>query len=74
MPAKYYIGTSGWSYEHWGKSSQDQLTEWSELVCQYLRQGKEVFAYFNNDAFGYALENAGELARLIAKRIKPGPV
>jgi uncharacterized protein YecE (DUF72 family) len=30
-----------------------------------LREGKDVFIYFNNDAFGYAPENARELTELM---------
>lgn len=65
-----YIRLHGASAKYQGKYSPDQLADWSELICQYLRQGRKVFIYFNNDAFGYALENAKELERLIAVSIK----
>ena len=64
-----YIRFHGVSAKYQGKYSPDQLASWSEFICQYLRQGREVFVYFNNDAFGYALENARELARLVGQSI-----
>ncbi|NCO68301.1 MAG: DUF72 domain-containing protein [Nitrospirae bacterium CG_4_10_14_0_8_um_filter_41_23] len=34
----------------------------------YLKQKKDVFIYFNNDAFGYAPRNASELVTLMGKK------
>ncbi len=34
----------------------------------YIRDGKEVFMYFNNDAYGYAPKNARELMELIREK------
>jgi len=33
-----------------------------------LKQKKDVFIYFNNDAFGYAPRNASELVTLMGKK------
>jgi uncharacterized protein YecE (DUF72 family) len=33
-----------------------------------MRQKKDVFIYFNNDAFGYAPRNASELITLLDKK------
>lgn len=30
-----------------------------------LAEGRQVYAYFNNDAFGYAVENALQLAEML---------
>lgn len=31
----------------------------------FLNKAAQVYVYFNNDAFGYAIENARELERLL---------
>jgi uncharacterized protein YecE (DUF72 family) len=36
----------------------------SKRIKGYLKDGKDVFIYFNNDAYGYAPKNAKELKNL----------
>ena len=45
-----------------GKYSDSELDTWARRLAQWRRQ-TEVFAYFNNDWRGYALENARRLKR-----------
>ena len=52
--------------------SATELKEESRLIARYLDGGVDVFAYFNNDAEGHALDNAGTLRRLLA-RSRTGP-
>jgi uncharacterized protein YecE (DUF72 family) len=44
--------------------STEQLKADATKIRRYIRQGKDVFIYFNNDAFGYAPKNAKELIAL----------
>jgi uncharacterized protein YecE (DUF72 family) len=44
---------------------EKELKEWAEEIKKYLREGKDVYAYFNNDALGYAIANAKELKKLV---------
>ncbi|HUP26610.1 MAG TPA: DUF72 domain-containing protein [Candidatus Limnocylindrales bacterium] len=46
------------------KYNTEQLTEWADYIKGISKQVKRVYVYFNNDFYGYALENAKELARL----------
>jgi uncharacterized protein YecE (DUF72 family) len=48
--------------------SEQELTAWAARIRSWLTQGRPVYAYFNNDACGYAIENAEMLIRL-AKRL-----
>jgi uncharacterized protein YecE (DUF72 family) len=48
--------------------SKEFLKRDSKRIKAYLRQKKDVFMYFNNDAFGYAPKNALELATLMGKK------
>jgi uncharacterized protein YecE (DUF72 family) len=38
---------------------------WAARVREWAAQGRDVFAYFNNDAYGHALRNADTLKRLL---------
>lgn len=45
--------------------SQAELDEWAEKMKQWLKQGLDVYAYFNNDAEGYAIDNAKTLKKIL---------
>jgi uncharacterized protein YecE (DUF72 family) len=38
----------------------------SSQIERYLADGLDVFAYFNNDACGYAVQNAAALRRYVS--------
>ncbi|HXV78373.1 MAG TPA: DUF72 domain-containing protein [Candidatus Binatia bacterium] len=63
--------TAGWVYlrfhgEHYsGCYSHQFLTARATEIQEYLSKGLDVFAYFNNDAQGYAVQNAAELRRYV---------
>jgi uncharacterized protein YecE (DUF72 family) len=48
--------------------SKEFLSKDAKRIRSYLRQKKDVFVYFNNDAFGYAPQNASELIALTRKK------
>lgn len=64
--------TADWVYPrfHGGKTGGNYpshtLSAQAKRIKQYLAQGRDVFAYFNNDAQGYAVRNAADLKRLVA--------
>lgn len=45
--------------------SRAALVKDAKRIRRYLKDGKDVFIYFNNDAFGYAPRNAGELIDIL---------
>ncbi|MGE5894043.1 MAG: DUF72 domain-containing protein [bacterium] len=45
--------------------SRAELKKDAQRIKQFVKQGKDVYIYFNNDAFGYAPANAKELASLL---------
>ncbi|HXX53464.1 MAG TPA: DUF72 domain-containing protein [Thermodesulfovibrionales bacterium] len=67
--------TTGFAYvrRHGRKGSYDTCYRTEELKADatrirgYLRQRKDVFMYFNNDALGYAPQNASELIAMLKK-------
>lgn len=42
-----------------------QLKKDAKRIKAYIKQGKDVYIYFNNDAFGYAPQNALELKSIL---------
>ena len=44
--------------------SEEELQVWAERIRSWLKEGRTVYAYFNNEYSGYAIENAGMLANL----------
>lgn len=63
--------TAGWVYlrfhgEHYGGCYSHQfLAARAFEIQEYLSKGLDVFAYFNNDAEGYAVRNAADLRRYV---------
>ena len=45
----------------------EELKADAKRIKKYLRQSRDVFIYFNNDAFGYAPRNALELTELLKR-------
>jgi uncharacterized protein YecE (DUF72 family) len=48
-----------------GSYSQAQLEVWADRVTAWREARHDVFAYFNNDGSGHAVENAGQLRQLL---------
>lgn len=46
--------------------SEAQLAQWAKLIRGWRNAGLDVYAYFNNDVQGYALDNARQLLALLA--------
>ncbi len=45
--------------------SDTDLRGWARAMKSILKEGRDVYAYFNNTAFGYAIANARALRRLM---------
>ena len=43
--------------------TKKELKDLSQTIRKWLKQRKDVFVYFNNDAYGYAIKNAKELLK-----------
>jgi len=43
----------------------EELKSWAEKIKNWQKKGLDVYAYFNNDALGYAIENAKKLEKLV---------
>jgi len=45
--------------------SNKELQAWAAKIRKWMGEGKDVYAYFNNDALGFAITNARKLRELI---------
>ncbi|MFO0848018.1 MAG: DUF72 domain-containing protein [Gemmataceae bacterium] len=48
-----------------GSYSEDDLRWWGDRIGEWREQGRDVFAYFNNDGHGHAVRNALRLKELV---------
>jgi uncharacterized protein YecE (DUF72 family) len=72
-PFQTHERTAGWTYIRFhrgnrgrnGNYSQSELETWSRRLAAW-RAKTEIYAYFNNDWEGYAVENAGYLKRRLS--------
>jgi uncharacterized protein YecE (DUF72 family) len=66
--------TSDWTYvryhgEHYsGSYSRQKLAIEAKWIRRQLTTGNDVFAYFNNDAEGFAVKNAADLRRYVLRK------
>jgi uncharacterized protein YecE (DUF72 family) len=60
-----YLRRHGQRARYAGRYSKDQIARDAERISKYQAGGKDVFIYFNNDAHGYAPQNAGELSDML---------
>lgn len=45
--------------------TEEELKDWAKKIKDWRKRGMNVYAYFNNDALGYAVENAQKLRELV---------
>lgn len=62
-----YIRYHGRSQMFASNYTDEELKSEAKLIRRYLRKGVDVYVYFNNDAMGYAVNNAQRLSELIKK-------
>jgi uncharacterized protein YecE (DUF72 family) len=66
------VVTADWVYLRFhgagdgGDYTYQALTAAAQRIKGYLADGLDVFAFFNNDAHGYAVSNAADLQRYVA--------
>ncbi len=61
-----YLRFHGGEVLYGGDYSDEELRKWSRKIRSWLKSSKDVYAYFNNDAHGYAVKNALTLKRQVA--------
>jgi len=59
-----YIRMHGSKVLFSSKYTNKELKDLSKKNKKWLRKGLDIYIYFNNDAYGYAIENAKMLKKL----------
>jgi len=65
-----YLRFHGPHGDYHNKYSHTHLKTWGKKIRLWLDKQFRVFAYFNNDAYGRAIENSKELRTILKKNIK----
>jgi uncharacterized protein YecE (DUF72 family) len=60
-----YIRFHGAGTLYSGRYTRGYLSRWADTIRGFTREGIDVYAYFNNDAYGHAIVNAKELIELL---------
>ena len=64
-----YVRFHGSDAEYQGGYSNEALLDWAQWLAQQARSGKNVYAYFNNDAGGHAPRDAMRLRGYLLDQI-----
>lgn len=67
--------TAGWVYVRFhgprefcaSEYGREGLSPWAVKIAGWLKEGRDVYAYFNNDVHGYAVQDAALLPELVRK-------
>jgi uncharacterized protein YecE (DUF72 family) len=62
-----YLRFHGSQFVYGGRYGREGLRPWADRVNRWLADGHMIYVYFNNDAFGYAIEDARTLKGLLAE-------
>jgi uncharacterized protein YecE (DUF72 family) len=60
-----YIRRHGEGGSYATNYTTEQLKSDAKRIKEYMKMGKDVYYYFNNDAFAYAPQNARELSKIL---------
>lgn len=64
----FYIRFHGSSDLYSSSYTEQELSYYANLINEKLANGQDVYGYFNNDAEGWAVENAKRLKNLLGKK------
>jgi uncharacterized protein YecE (DUF72 family) len=62
-----YLRFHGSQYVYGGRYGREGLKPWADRVNRWLADGHMIYAYFNNDVLGYAIEDARTLRSLLTE-------
>jgi len=60
-----YIRLHGPEGKYQGSYNNNSLTKWNNMLISWIKEGKDVYLYFDNDQAGYAAFNALEIKKMI---------
>ncbi len=63
-----YLRMHGDEQTYSSKYSQESLARWADYIAEWVSDKRDVFVYFNNDAHGYAVEDARRLREMVGEQ------
>ena len=60
-----YVRLHGPDGPYRGRYGAERLAEWAGTFSAWLKEGLDVYCYFDNDEAGHAVQDALELARIM---------
>ena len=63
-----YLRFHGSDEKYAGRYTDRQLAEWADRIQSFPKRVGDVYVYFNNDAEGYAVDNANTLRGILRER------
>ncbi len=64
-----YVRFHGAGGKYWGRYSDDALLGWTDWLVAQARGGREVWAFFNNDIEGHAIDDALMLKAMVRQAV-----
>jgi uncharacterized protein YecE (DUF72 family) len=62
-----YVRLHGGEGKYWGRYADDRLLDWADWSREQVRQGRDVWIYFNNDIDAHAIDDALTLKAMVAQ-------
>lgn len=62
-----YVRFHGASGKYWGRYSDEALLGWTDWMLEQSKEGRTVWAYFNNDIHGHAIHDAQTLKSMVGQ-------
>ncbi len=60
-----YLRFHGGKTLYGSEYSEDELKFWAQQAKKWLKKSRMLFAFFNNDAYGFAVKNALRFGELL---------
>jgi uncharacterized protein YecE (DUF72 family) len=65
-----YVRFHGAAGKYWGRYSDETLLSWTDWMVAQAKDGRPVWAYFNNDSEAHAVHDAQTLKALVAQSVR----
>jgi uncharacterized protein YecE (DUF72 family) len=65
-----YLRFHGGLRKYWGRYSDEVLSDWAGWIAGQARDGRPVWAYFNNDPEAHAIHDAQTLRAMVRQVVR----
>jgi uncharacterized protein YecE (DUF72 family) len=65
-----YVRFHGGEGKYWGRYSDERLLSWTDWLVEQAKNGRTVWAYFNNDIHAHAIHDALTLRAMVGQALR----